>query len=55
MSVCWVLQTHSEADLTAAHHVVQEGVLSHELQKQKELRSLDSGHSRVMSKAWNSG
>lgn len=29
---CCISQTYSEVDLTAAHHVVQEGVLSHQLQ-----------------------
>lgn len=36
-----VLQTYSEVDLTASHHVVQEGVLSHQLQEAENVKGLD--------------
>lgn len=36
-----VLQTYSEVDLTASHHVVQEGVLSHQLQEAENVKNLD--------------
>lgn len=35
-----VVQTYSEVDLTASHHVVQEGVLSHQLKEAENVKSL---------------
>lgn len=33
--MCWLLLTYSEVDLAASHHIIQERVLSHQLQAQK--------------------
>lgn len=49
------LQTYSEVDLAAAHHVVQEGVLGRQLQKQGQVALVTSGYSRVVPEAWTSG
>lgn len=34
--LCSLLLTYSEVDLAATHHIVQEGVLSHQLQAHTE-------------------
>lgn len=33
--MCWLLLTYREVDLAASHHIIQERVLSHQLQAQK--------------------
>lgn len=41
MCLCSLMLTYGEVDLAAAHHVVQEGVLSHQLQTQKQGHSVN--------------